>query len=435
MGRPGRTGRHWALAAARVLLIAGVALALVTVVTQPAVRYVIYAVWMLPLAELALLAAGLAHFRFRFREARPGRFTKLIIQVTTLGNEPARVGEILAQIRSYGLTMDYEIWVVTEPGYPVHYPLADLVLAVPADFSARSRKKARALEYSRLTRGQLGLDRDDVKILFNDDDVTLTEGYITKAFAADYDICEGIVTPRTSYATWPPWHFLVSHADDIRTHACLVYCSVFQGVLRHPLHVHGEGLTVTGRAEGLVTWDWPVTASEDLVFGHRAAERGLRWGWFYEYVEVTSPWSLRDYLVQRRRWLWGDIHAIRNRTVVSRRASFLILGKYVAGLVALFCSVAGWYLRITGRIPASAGVFDYAKLSVLSWVAVFFACGWIGSGSAISARNDDSRLLAAVLAVVMAPVSLLLTFAAILIPFAQGNPRSFAVIRKTWAAR
>ncbi|HEV2370550.1 MAG TPA: glycosyltransferase family 2 protein, partial [Streptosporangiaceae bacterium] len=386
-----------------VVLLAGVSAVVVAAVTQSPVRYLIYAVWMLPLAELGLLGLGLAHHRVRFREAPPGRFTKLIIQVTTAGREPGRVTEILKQIRDYSLPMDYELWVVTEPGHPADYALADLVLVVPVDFHVRSRKKARALEYSRLARQHLGLDRDDVKILFNDDDVTLTEGYITKAFAADYDICEGIVTPRTSYATWPPWHFLISHADDFRTHACLVYCSVFQGILRYPLHVHGEGLTVTGEAEGLVTWNWPVTASEDLVFGHRAAEMRLTWGWFYEYAEVTSPWSLRDYLVQRRRWLWGDIHAIRHRSVVSWRAALLIISKYVVGLTALLCSVAGWYLRMTGRIPASAGIFDYAKLSVISWVVVFFACGWIGSGSVVSSRNNDSRLLAAVIAVVMVP--------------------------------
>jgi hypothetical protein len=305
------------------------------------------------------------------------------------------------------------------------------VLVVPPGFEAKSRKKARALEYSRRVRHELGLERDDVKILFNDDDVTLTEAYINRAFAADYDVCEGVVTPRTSYAAWPPGHFLVSHADDVRTHSCLVYCSVFQGILRRPLHVHGEGLVVTGAAEGLVTWDWPVTASEDLVFGQRAAGAGLEWGWFHEYAEVTSPWGLRDYLTQRRRWLWGDIHAITHRAVISFPSAVLVASKYVIGVTALLCSAAGWYLRLTGKLPATAGIFDYAKLSVLSWVAVFFACGWIGASSAQEGRGDDSRLLAGVVAVVMVPVSLLLTLAAVLVPLAQGDPRTFTVIRKT----
>ena len=202
---------------------------------------------------------------------------------------------------------------------------------------------------------RLGLDRADIKIIFNDDDVTLTQAYIERAFDADYDVCEGIITPRTHYAVRPFGHFLVSHADDIRTHACLVYCSVFQGILRRPVHVHGEGMVITGAAEHVVTWNWDATASEDLIFGQRAVKAGLRWGWFHEYAEVTSPWTIRDYLVQRRRWLWGDIHAMRRRDVMPRAAAVRVLFKYVAGVLALSCSIAGLWLRATGRIPATAG--------------------------------------------------------------------------------
>ena len=295
----------------------------------------------------------------------------------------------------------------------------------------RSAKKARALEYSRLVRMRMGLERGDVKILFNDDDVGLTQGYIERAFTADYDICEGIVTPRTLYAVRPFGHFAVSHADDIRTHACLVYCSVFQGILGRPLHVHGEGLTVTGEAEGLITWDIPLVASEDLAFGQRARTEDLRWGWFHEYAEVTSPWSVRDFLVQRSRWLWGDIHAITHRDVMPLMAAVRVVAKYAVGVLALVCSVAGLYLRISGRIPATDMVLSYAKLSLLAWVGLFFACGWIAAGSATSARNDDSRLLAGVIAVLMMPVSVALTFAALVVPLLQGDPRTFRVIAKT----
>jgi hypothetical protein len=400
-----------------------------------AARWLVYAVWMMPLLELGLLVVGQVSFRWKFRQAPPGTFTQLIIQITTAGREQDRVNEIIAQIRSYGLSMPYQLWVVTEPGYPNYYPRANRVLIVPENFSSQSQKKARALEYSRRIRKFEGLSRPDVKIIFNDDDVSLTKGYIERAFAANYDICEGVVTPRTHYAAWPLSHFIASHADDIRTHACLVYCSVFQGILGRPLHVHGEGMVVTGKAEDVVTWDWPVIASEDLVFGQRAAAMGLSWGWFHEYAEVTSPWTLRDYLVQRRRWLWGDIHAIRHRDVMPLGAAVMVFTKYLAGVMALLCSVAGLYLRLDGRIPATAGVLAYGKLSILAWTGVFFACGWIGASSGEGGRAGDSRLLSGVLAVLASPASLLLTLAAILVPLVQGNPRSFAVIAKTRARR
>lgn len=426
--RAARRGKPSALG---VLAVAAAVAAVWIIAHWPTARPLVYAAWMTPLAELAMLAAGQTAFRYRFRAAPEGTFTELIVQITTAGREQARVTEIIKQIHDYSLTMDYQVWVVTEPGYPADYPLADRVLVVPETFTAKSRKKARALEYSRRVRAREGLDRPDVKIVFNDDDVSLTKAYLERAFTAGYDICEGIVTPRTQYAVRPLGHFLASHADDIRTHACLVYCSVFQGIFRHPVHVHGEGLVVTGHAEAVVTWDWPVIASEDLVFGQRAVAAGLKWGWFHEYAEVTSPWSLRDYLIQRRRWLWGDIHAITHRGVMARGGALMVLGKYLAGATALLCSASGLYLRFSGRIPPTAGVLNYAKLSVLAWVAVTFACGWTGASSAVSARSDDSRLLAGVLAVLMMPVSVLLTCAAIIVPLVQGDPRSFAVIRKT----
>jgi putative flippase GtrA len=436
--------RHWSLLLCGVflgLLAVGLALGAHMTYTAsgrvelalgwPGIQYLVYAVWLVPLLELAMLTLGQLFYRFRFRTAPAGKFKHLIIQITTTGREERRVNEVIGQIRSYRLAMSHEIWVVTEPGQGDRYPLADRVLTVPAEFTVRSERKARALEYSRRVRVAFGLDRANIKILFNDDDVLPTKAYIVKAFTADYDICEGITVPRSEYAVWPLGHFLASHADDMRTHACLVYCSVFQGILGHPLHVHGEGLTVTGKAESRVTWDWPAFASEDLVFGQKAARAGLRWGWFHEYVELTSPWTLRDFITQRRRWIWGDIHGVLHRDVFSLGGSVMVVAKYLFGLVTMVFSLTGLYLKLTGQMPADSPVYSLSKLAILSWLALFFACGWIGASSRVSGRHDDSRLLAAAVAMVMIPITSLLTLAGIFIPLVQGNPRTFQVISKT----
>ena len=397
----------------------------------PGIRYIIYAAWLVPLGELTLLIVGQIFYRYRFRVAADGTYAHLVIQITTTGREEARVNEIIEQICSYRLSMSHEIWVVTEPGAHDAYPKADRTIIVPSSFVARSERKARALEYSRHVRLALGFDTPDVKILFNDDDVAPTKAYIERAFTADYDICEGITVPRTQYAAWPIGHFLASHADDMRTHACLVYCSVFQGIIGRPLHVHGEGLTVTGAAEAAVTWNWPAFASEDLVFGQKAARAGLKWGWFHEYVELTSPWNLRDFITQRRRWLWGDIHGVRHRDVFSLPGAVVVVCKYLVGLITITFSLTGLYMKLSGRLPVASPIYDISKLAIVSWLALFFSCGWIGASSRVAGRNDDSRLIAAVMAVVMVPVSSLLTLAGIFVPLAQGNPRTFQVISKT----
>ena len=393
-------------------------------------RGLIYVVWLVPLAELVLLAAGQLNYRLRFR-SHSGKFRLLIIQVTTTGREQARVNEIIGQIRSYRLWMPYQVWIVTEPGQGDTYPQADRVIVVPASFTARSERKARALEYSRQLRGTLGLDGPDVKILFNDDDVLPTKGYIDTAFAADYDVCEGITAPRTEYGTRPFGHVITSHIDDVRVRQCLIYCSVFQGLLGKPLFVHGEGLTVTGECERIVTWNYPVFASEDLTFGQNAAKVGLRWGWFHEHVELTSPWTLRDFFIQRERWLWGNIHAIIHRDVLPGTRALAVALNYLADAVIFLFSTVGIIMRLVGRLPPSSPVYDASKLALLIWLAVFFGTGWIGASGSQTRRNDDSRLLNALLAVVLSPLSCLLTTAGLIYPLIAGNPRTFKVIRKT----
>jgi hypothetical protein len=428
LAAPRRAEPRWRrhISAGGLLISVMILTAPVAVAAIPQLVPLVYIAWLMPCLELVMLAAGAAWYRGRFRAAPAGAFSQLVIQVTTAGYEVERVTEIISQIRSYALDMPHEIWVVTEPHDLTQYP-ADQVLRVPERFVCASERKARALEYSRQARATMDLDRPDVKIIFCDDDVTLTRTYIETGFRADYDVCEGVVTPRTEYALRPLAHFIASHADDIRTHACLTMCSVFQGIFGRPLHVHGEGLVVTGAAERQVTWDWPVTCSEDLVFGQRASAAGLRWGWFHEYAEVTSPWSLRDYLVQRRRWLWGDIHAMRHRAVMGWGAAARVAVKYLQGVLALCLSAVGLWLRLTGRIPATASILNFGKLAVISWVGLFFACGWIASAG----RSADSRMLSGLLAVIMMPVSALLTLAAVVVPLAQGDPGDFEVIRKT----
>jgi hypothetical protein len=400
------------------------------VIGSPPVRLGVYLVWLVPLGELIMLLAGLAKYRFGFRSA-PEKFRLLIIQVTTTGREMGRVNEVIAAIRGFQLTMPHEVWVVTEPGQGDSYPAADRVLTVPESFTSRAHRKARALSYSAQFRQSLGLDTADVKIMYNDDDVQPTKRYIEQAFAADYDICEGVTAPRAFYGGLPFGHFLASHVDDMRTRGCLIYCSVFQGLLGKPLHVHGEGLTVTGECERVVSWEHPVVASEDLAFGHNAAHMGMRWGWFLEYVELTSPWSFREFLTQRKRWYWGNVYAITHRNVLPLSRAIPVAANGVFGVATVIVSFTGVVLRYTGHLPPASPVLEVSKLAIATWLAIFAVCGWIDASSGISGRDDDSRILSALIAVVMAPVSSLMTVVVMLVSLYQGDPRTFEVIRKT----
>ena len=118
------------------------------------------------------------------------------------------------------------------------------------------------------------------------------------------------------------------------------------------------------------------------------------------------------------------------------RLPLLVLGEVSVGVWALLCSATGLCLRLTGVIPPTAGVLDYTKLSLLAWVAMFFTCGWIARRIEHAGRpHHDSRMMAGVMAVLMMPVGLVLTFGAIAIPLVQGTRVTFRSIRKTGTAR
>jgi hypothetical protein len=109
----------------------------------------------------------------------------------------------------------------------------------------------------------------------------------------------------------------------------------------------------------------------------------------------------------------------------------VVVAKYMFGLTTVVFSLTGLYLKLSGQLPAASPVYNVSKLAILSWLALFFSCGWIGASSQVAGRTADSRLLAAAAAVIMMPASSLLTLAGIFVPLVQGNPRTFQVISKT----
>ncbi len=391
-----------------------------------------------PAVDLLAIAFGEWWFQCRFRVNRV-RFSRLIIQVTTIGREQDRVNEILWEIHSKNLSMPYETWVVNEPDVGDTYPGADRVITVPRDFQARSKYKARALEYSRQVRTQEGLDRPDLKILFLDDDTSPTLAYIETAFASDYDLSQGAIATRNKYGSLPLRHFFLSHMDDMRLLGCFTYCGLFQGVLGRPLYVHGEGLTVTGSAERSITWDFPIYASEDLVFGHNGTLNGHTWGYFHEYIENTSPWTWTAFVKQRRRWLWGNLDGIWRREVLPLSSAVLLMANYLFGTLTYFASTTATVLLFSGVIEnVPQAVYAVFWASFAAWLGGFAISGWINSAG----DTDDmthrfsyfgKRIWQVCSAVVLAPVTATCAIVVGLICFYLGDPKSFEVIAKTKA--
>jgi Glycosyl transferase family group 2 len=412
--------------------------------------WVLLASFLRPGVEAVMVAVGEWWFHARFRRNRD-RFSQLIIQITTTGREEIRVNEIIAEIRAYDLSMPFQIWVANEPGLTDRYPHADRVITVDPSFTTRAEYKARALEYTRQIRVREGLNRDDVKIVFVDDDTSPTRAYIETAFVGDYDLCQGVTAPRIKYGAGPFKHFLLSHMDDMRFLACFIFCSFFQGVVGKPLYVHGEGLCVTGKAESVATWNYPIFASEDLVFGHNAAFKGrtedltsasgtakrdITWGFFHEYIQLTSPWTWGAYLKQRRRWLWGNIHAMTHRDVLPFWSAVMVGAKYLLGFVTYGFSIASIILIMMGVMHPPQYIYTWCYAALIAWLGAFAVSGWVNSElpeAEVRSRigHVGHRVGQSIIAVLLCPVTATWTCVALVIAFFMGNPRSFEVIAKT----
>jgi cellulose synthase/poly-beta-1,6-N-acetylglucosamine synthase-like glycosyltransferase len=393
--------------------------------------------FLIPLVEAFLMAVGYVYGRRNYRAA-PDKFQRLVIQITTVGSEPELVRETISTIRGYDLDVPYEIWVVLEPGHDDRYPLADRVITVPEDFTCKAIDKARALEFARLERVACGLNSYSTKILLLDDDTLPTKSYIVRAYAGDYDLCQGVTVVNREYATGPWRHFLLSHLDNIRTRNCLIYCSCTQGITGKPLFVHGEGLCITGLVEDKITWDHPIVASDDLVFGTNAAYAGFDWGYIHEHIQLVSPWTLKDAWKQRKRWTWGNFTAIRRRDILPLSVALPKAAKYALGVLSVFASGTGAVCLATGvtKVPPQAHAVFWTSLGC--WFGSYGLMGWVNSGGEANrrrfgrpARHTAFRAAQTVVATLMCVPTAVIPAFVIIGSVLTGKPRRFVTIAKT----
>jgi len=397
---------------------------------------VVLASFLIPILEAALALTGTLYAAVYFKQA-PEKFSLLIIQIATVGREYELVQTTINKIRSYGLTMDYQLWVILEPGFRTDYVGADEIIVVPADYTCPPVDKARALHFSWKLRVDRGLDRRDVKIIYVDDDTLPSRRYIELGYAGDYDIAQGPTVPNRWYAIGGWQHFLMSHLDDPRARNCLVYCSTTQGVLGKPLFVHGEGLTITGWTENQIGWDWAIVGSDDLVFGTNAAHQGLKWGYFNAAIQLISPWTWREHLKQRHRWLWGNIDAIKNHTVMPKNYGLAVFIKYIIGFVATGISFCGIAILETGVIVVSPEVQNLFYTSLALWVISYAVPSWIAAGGEPNRelrpqwwRYWGFRIAQTLAGAVMTPITAFAPMIVIIYCYFRGRPDRFVVIDK-----
>ena len=321
--------------------------------------------------------------------------------------------------------MEYQIWVVIEPGNgglptPTGHRGAQGVRGgIAVQVLARWSTPARSAR-------ELGYGGHDTKITFLDDDTSPTWEYLETAYAGDYDICQGLTAPRVEYGSGPFTHYLLSHIDDLRFHNCMTYCSSFQGIFNSPLFVHGEGLTITGSTEQQVGWNFRIFASEDLTFGCNAAQPGASLGLvprvhrahlavdLGRVLQAAPPLDVGQYPRDRQ----------PGRAAVRARDP----GRRTLRPEPVHVHRLGDRDRADphAQDPAPQWGSCSSGCSLLAWAANFALSGWVNAGhrdqGQTALRFWANRVLQTVMAVVLGPFSATLTIVALVATHVHGQP-------------
>jgi cellulose synthase/poly-beta-1,6-N-acetylglucosamine synthase-like glycosyltransferase len=210
---------------------------------------------------------------------------------------------------------------------------------------------------------------------------------------------------------------VLSHLDNIRTFTCMTVCSFFQGT-SHPVWIHGESMTVSDRVDKEVSWDKPLVASEDLAYGQDAVARGFRMWFTYSRVNITSPLNLKDFVKQRRRWVWGNFHAIRGLLTVPQKLKLLYF--YSNALFVMPLSIVALVLLLVGYIQVPPVIYALTVGGFGFWLGLWGVAGYL----------TRFRFRDVFTSVVLALASSMFDFLVSVVALAEGPPSGFEVIRK-----
>jgi egghead protein (zeste-white 4 protein) len=108
---------------------------------------------------------------------------------------------------------------------------------------------------------------------------------------------------------------LIEAIDAIRTGDDLGLRRLqFHSLHRPVFGMHGSFILTPARIERELTWDVGGYGSitEDAYFALVAMERGIRFDWVDGFIREQSPFSLADYIQQRRRWFCGLVYIARD---------------------------------------------------------------------------------------------------------------------------
>ncbi|MCQ4342721.1 MAG: glycosyltransferase family 2 protein [Sulfolobaceae archaeon] len=333
---------------------------------------------LLKLAWLVPLLSGLSAFigfltvkeeDFALQRRSQSKDYKVIFQITSRGFNVDAVRRSVESVKYWArkYLKDYEIWLVTEPDALVDYIDGVKVIKVPSDFRTKNNTKfkARALEYARLLRKPYA--RDDVWVYFMDEESVVGEdtilGIIDFIENNRGEIGQGLIVYSNLYGK----NLLASLADSIRSSGdvSLYYFQILTGFVSW---MHGSHVLVRSDIEASIGWDFGITWGEDSLFGLEAQRRGYRIRWLKGRLYEQSPFTIRDFLKQRRRWVFHSLDVLRRKTSVKVKTSyFYSLLVWASGLMNLLIAILS--IQSKALFPFNNSLMLLTAPIIASWIS------------------------------------------------------------------
>ncbi|CAH1393393.1 unnamed protein product [Nezara viridula] len=292
----------------------------------------------LPLPQILLNFAGLTLYNAFpdnvILKGSPLLAPFICVRIVTRGDYPQlvknNVSRNLSKCLSAGLE-HFVIEVVTDK--PIHLMKDRRVIetVVPGNYKTKSGAlfKARALQYC-LEEGVNTLSDSDW-IVHLDEETLLTEnsirGILNFVIDGKHSFGQGLIT----YANEEVINWITTLADTFRVADDMGKLR-FQFLMFHKplLSWKGSYVVTQVKAERDVTFDNGLDGSvaEDCFFAMKAFKMGYTFNFIEGEMWEKSPFTLGDFLQQRKRWLQGILLVVRSKKIPLKNKIFLSISCY-----------------------------------------------------------------------------------------------------------
>lgn len=268
----------------------------------------------------------------------------ICIRIVTRGDFPQLVRENVARnmARCIEAGLDnFVIEVVTDKpiGLPSHRRIREIV--VPTDYTTKtgSLYKARALQYCLEDRVNILADNDWVVHL--DEETLLTKnsirGILNFVLDGKYEFGQGLIT----YANEKVVNWITTLADTIRVADDMGKLRAQFNIFHKPvLSWKGSFIVAQVGAERNVSFEGGVNGSiaEDCYFAMRAYMEGYSFSFVDGEMWEKSPFSIWDFIQQRKRWIQGISLVVHAPEIPLRYKFWIGVSLYAWISMPLSCS-------------------------------------------------------------------------------------------------